>query len=108
MMTEFTEYLSEVFELFGPITSRRMFGGHGIYHEGLMFGLVSDDMLYLKADDKNRGCFEAEGLEPFEYNKKGKRVKLSYYQAPDFILEDREEAAVWARRSYEAALRGRA
>ena len=104
-MNEFIEYLHEVFELFGPITARRMFGGYGIYHEGLMFGLVSNDTLYLKADAGNAGHFDKEGLGKFEYQKGGKVMKIAYYQAPAEILEDREQAAEWACRSYAAALR---
>ena len=104
-MSEYVEYLKEVFEEIGPITARKMFGGYGIYYNGLMFALVSDDMLYLKADEENSGYFKKAGLSQFEYDKNGKTVKMSYYQAPDEIMEDREQAAVWARRSYEAALR---
>jgi len=106
-MNEYLEYLNEVFELFGPITARRMFGGYGIYHDGLMFALVADGTLYLKADAENSSYFEEEGLGPFEYDKNGKLVRMAYYQAPDEIMDDREQAAVWARRSFEAALRGK-
>ena len=82
-----------------------MFGGYGVYHNGLMFALVAEDTLYLKADAENSGYFEKEGLGPFEYNKKGTLMKMSYYLAPDEIMDDREQAAICARRSYEAALR---
>lgn len=107
-MSEYIEYLQEVFELFGPITARKMFGGYGIYHNGLMFALVAEDTLYLKADAKNLGDFEKEGLGPFEYNKSGKLMKMSYYLAPDEVMDDREQAAIWAHRSFEAALRSQA
>ncbi|MCC1495501.1 TfoX/Sxy family protein [Alcanivorax sp. 1008] len=106
-MSQFTQYLQEVFELFGPISARKMFGGSGIYHQGLMFGLVSDDILYLKADAENVSYFQEQGLGPFEYNKQGKVMKISYYQAPDEIMDDREQAAIWAQRSFAAALRGK-
>lgn len=104
-MSEYIEYLGEVFEEFGPITTRKMFGGYGVYYNGLMFALVADDMLYLKTDEKNSDYFLKSGLSQFEYNKNGKIVKMSYYRAPDEIMDDRDLAAVWARRSYEAALR---
>jgi DNA transformation protein and related proteins len=104
-MSEFVDYLHEVFELFGPIIARKMFGGYGIYHNELMFGLVSDDTLYLKADAESAHYFEKEGLGKFEYRKAGKLMKMSYYQAPAEIMEDLEQAAVWARRSFDAALR---
>ncbi len=104
-MSEYVEYLKDVFELFGPITVRKMFGGYGVYYDGLMFALVSDDALYLKADAENASWFEERGLPPFEYEKNGKRVTMSYRLAPDDIMDDRDEAAQWARRSFDAALR---
>ncbi|MCE8015458.1 TfoX/Sxy family protein [Halomonas sp. MCCC 1A17488] len=107
-MSEYTDSLRDVFELFGPIAARRMFGGHGIYHDGLMFALVADETLYLKVDEYNLGDFERAGLEPFGYDKGGRFVRLSYYQAPEELFEDRELAAAWARRSFEAALRAQA
>jgi len=104
-VSEFVEYLHEVFELLGPISVRKMFGGYGVYHNGLMFALVSDDTLYLKADAVNVDRFEELGLGPFEYRKQGKVMKLSYYLAPDVVMDDCDQAALWGRRSCEAALR---
>ena len=104
-MTEFVEFLHEVFADFGPITARRMFGGWGLYHGGLMFALVKDGRLYLKADEATRHQFTSRGLSPFRYLKKGKTVALSYYLAPEAIYDDREEAAAWATRAYGAAQR---
>lgn len=106
-MSEFVDYLHEVFAHFGPISARRMFGGYGIYHDGLMFALVVDDTLYLKADAGNIAQFEQRGLRPFAYNSRGRTVRLSYYLAPEEMLEDSNEAAAWARRSFEAAMRSR-
>lgn len=103
-MSEFIKFLSEVFEDFGEITTRKMFGGYGIYHAGLMFALVEDEVLYLKADDTSRHHFESRVLPPFQYTKKAKVIKLSYYLAPEEIYEDRKAAAIWARRAYAAAL----
>ncbi|MGH6834470.1 MAG: TfoX/Sxy family protein [Methylocella sp.] len=104
-MNEFVDYLHEVFELFGLISARNMFRGYGIYHNGLMFGLVAGDTLYLKADAENANHFEKEGLGRFEYKNGERVVKMSYWRAPDGIMDDREEAAMWARLSFEAALR---
>ncbi|MFK8054102.1 MAG: TfoX/Sxy family protein [Woeseiaceae bacterium] len=106
-MSEFVDYLTEVFEPFGKIHSRRMFGGHGIYHDGLMFGLVADDQLYLKADADSVGYFHHHELPAFEYDKNGKLMKMSYFLAPESIFDDTEEAITWARRAYDAALRAR-
>ncbi|WP_010321634.1 TfoX/Sxy family protein [Marinobacterium stanieri] len=104
---EFVQNLHEVFALFGPVRARRMFGGYGIYHDGLMFALVADNMLYLKTDNLSRAAFEAQGLTPFEYVKNGKPIKMSYYLAPDEIFEDAEVAREWASLAFAAALRGR-
>jgi DNA transformation protein and related proteins len=106
-MSGFVEHLHDVFESFGPITTRKMFGGYGIYHDGLMFGLVADDTLYLKVDEKVAPEFEREGLEHFVYNKNGRDMKMSYRRAPDVIFDNREQAAVWAERSFKAARRAR-
>lgn len=106
-MSEFVKYLEEVFVHFGAIQSRKMFGGYGIYYQGTMFGLVADDTLYLKVDADLIKDFEAKGLGPFNYDKGDKVVKMSYYMAPDEILDDPDEAALWATRSYEAALQSK-
>ncbi len=105
-MSEFVDSLHEVFADFGPVDTRRMFGGHGLYHSGLMFGLVADDVLYLKADKQSQHHFEEKGLSPFHYEKSGKQVKLSYYLAPEEIHDDTVIAREWAVLAFEAALRG--
>lgn len=107
-MSDYIDFLKEVFTQLGPVNSRRMFGGHGLYFDGLMFALVTQDTLYLKADAENQHFFEAEGLEKFSYEKQGKRYSIAYFQAPDQLFDDQEEAALWARRSWQAALRGEA
>lgn len=99
------EELPEVFERFGRVSARRMFGGHGIFHEGHMFGLVSGERLYLKTDEESRAKFEAKGLAPFAYMRSGKLTPTSYVEAPPEIYEDRDEAARWARVAWEAVLR---
>jgi len=106
-MSEFVDYLSEVFERFGTIHAKKMFGGHGIYHDGIFFALVADEMLYLKADSTIAHHFETKNLAQFCYVKDGKTIKMSYYLAPEEIYDDRDKAAIWAKRSFEAALRGK-
>ncbi|MGV0984158.1 MAG: TfoX/Sxy family protein [Limnohabitans sp.] len=105
-MSEFIGFLQELFEKWGQVTARRMFGGHGLYHEGLMFAIVMDNRLYLKVDDLNRPDFEAQGLTPFTYPMKGKDVALSYWSAPDAIFDEPTEAVLWARSAWDAAARG--
>jgi DNA transformation protein len=103
---EFAEFLKDQFADFGPISIRNMFGGAGIYRDGLMFALIADEVVYFKADDSNRPDFEAEGLGPFVYDaKSGKNVIMSYWRAPARCLDDPAEMADWAREAYAAALR---
>ena len=106
-MDEFVNYLHEVFREFGPINTRRMFGGYGVYHDGLMFGLVADGVLYLKADGEIAEKFSERGLEQFEYTKNGKTMKMSYFMAPEEIYDDPSLAKDWAALSYGAARRSK-
>jgi DNA transformation protein len=103
----FVASLDDVFEMFGPIRAKRMFGGYGIYRDDLMFALVSDDVLYLKTDEAMATELAARDLRPFEYTKQGKRMQIAYYTAPAEIFDDPDEAKRWAKRAYAAALRAR-
>jgi DNA transformation protein and related proteins len=84
-----------------------MVGGHGIYYNDIMFGLLADNVLYLKADAESAVLFEDLGLGPFQYIKNGKSMNMSYFMAPADIYEDPSEAKVWAGHAYEAAVRSR-
>ena len=101
----FVDFIVDVLGAWRPVSAKRMFGGHGIYHAGVMFALVADGQLYLKVDDESRGAFEAAGLSPFVYEAKGRRVSLSYHRAPDAMLDEPELACEWAERGWQAALR---
>ncbi len=103
---EFKEFLFEHLAGFGPVSIRRMFGGGGIYRDGLMFGLIDEETVYLKVDDETRVRFEAEGSEPFVYAPaKGKTVAMSYYRVPVRCMDDAGEMTEWAKLAYGAALR---
>ena len=102
---EFVSYVVDIMQSIGPVGARRMFGGHGIFLDGLMFALIADSTLYLKADNESRQAFMTLGLEAFTYSKKGKEFKMSYYQAPEEALEDGEEMNSWANRAYGVALK---
>ncbi|WP_305857361.1 TfoX/Sxy family protein [Balneatrix alpica] len=103
-MSAFHDYLHEVFQGLGPIQIRPMFGGYGVFHQGLMFALIADDSLYLKTSPASRGLFEAEGLQPFVYTQGRRPIKMGYFQAPEAIYEDSDEALYWGRLAYQAAL----
>lgn len=104
-MSAFVQSLHEIFERLGRIETRRMFGGHGVWHEGRMIALVAKDTLYLKSDAGSAEHFDKLNLPPFTYVREGKAMPMSYRLAPADLFEDREEAALWGRRAYEAALR---
>ena len=106
-MSNFIDFLHEVFADFGTINARKMFGGYGIYHDGLMFAIVVDETLYLKADKTSTQQFIDKDLKPFEYNKQGKTIQMSYYLAPEEIYDDPDEAVYWGRLAYQAALNSR-
>ena len=104
--TAFIDFLREQMAGFAPVSRRRMFGGAGIFRDGLMFALVADDVLYFKADEQGAEAFKAEGLEPFSYpTKTGTRTLTTYWRAPERLLDDPDEMALWCRRAYDVALR---
>jgi DNA transformation protein and related proteins len=79
---EFIEFANELFAPLGGLTIRRMFGGAGIYSRGIMFGLIVDDTIYLKADGESMKAFQERGCGPFVYDGKGKPIQMSYWQMP--------------------------
>ena len=102
---EFATHIVDLLDTFGPCEARRMFGGYGIFHQGLMFALIANGSLYLKADDQTRELFMAEACEPFSYYKKDKEYRLSYYLAPEEFFEDPDACLRWSRLAFDAALR---
>ena len=105
---EYVNYVVDLMQSIGPVTARAMFGGHGIFLDGLMFGLVADSVLYLKVGRDNKDDYVRRDLEPFTYSKNGKPMRMSYYQAPEETLEDSDEMNIWANRAYAAALQAAA
>ena len=101
----FAEFLQDQLRPLGHVTVRRMFGGAGVYCDGLMFGLVSDDTLYFRVDDGNRGAFEAEGQQPFTYDGKGRTIVLPYWRVPERLFDEPDEMIDWARAALAAARR---
>jgi DNA transformation protein len=104
---EFADFIVELLAPLGPVRARAMFGGWGIYLDGMMFALLADDMLYFKVDDENRAVFSGAGLEPFRYTQRGKPVALNYYRAPDEAFDAPHLMLQWAREGLAAALRAR-
>lgn len=102
---EYLEHLRDLFADFGPVEPRRLFGGIGMFRDGVMFAMAMGDTLYLRVDEDSRPDFEAAGMAPFSYaTKKGRREVSSYYEAPAELFDDPGELAAWSRRSLDAAL----
>lgn len=92
----YVEYVKDQLGQIVDVTSRKMFGGAGIYTGGAMFALISsDDVLHLKVDDSNRGDYENAGMTQFK--------PMPYWQLPDDVLEDFEELTLWANKAIDAA-----
>jgi DNA transformation protein and related proteins len=89
-----------------PVTARSMFGGVGIYSEGVFFALIDDNAVYLKVDDSTRGDFEAVGMGPFRpYGEKGSA--MAYYELRADLLEDAERLRPWVEKAVEVGRRKR-
>jgi DNA transformation protein len=97
------ETYADLFHAFGKITVRRMFGGEGLFVEGIIIGLVMKDQVYLKTDDETRKVFIAEKCTPFSFKKSGKTIATHYFAIPDRLHDDPEEFADWARRAERVA-----
>ena len=102
---DFVAHVVEAMRDLGPVEAKRMFGGWGLYHDGVFFALVMRGTLYLKTDAKNRAEFDARKLEAFTFEKGGETIVTAYRAAPDAALEDRRVMARWAKSAYAAALR---
>jgi DNA transformation protein len=100
----FAEFVREQLVPLGRVTMRRMFGKTGVFCDGLMFGMVTDNTLYLRVDDHNRAAFkEAESFPPLNYEKKGSTIDLSFWRAPERLFDEPDELVNWARVALAAA-----
>ena len=101
--------IEDLFQEFGPVRLRAMFGGHGLYCGEQIFGLEVGGEIYLKADDTTRPAFEEAGSRPFRYRREdGREVSTSYWLLPSMAVDDASEAARWARMALEAGRRAAA
>lgn len=103
----YLEFLLEQLAPLGEISSRAMFGGHCLYCDGVVFALVANNALFLKADDVNRGGFEARGLRAFRPFEDQDAV-MSYYEAPPEIFEDSDAMRDWCGGAVAAGRRAQA
>jgi DNA transformation protein and related proteins len=102
----FAEFLREQLAPLGPVTMRRMFGKTGVFCDGVMFGMVTENTLYFRVDDQNRVTFkEAQSFPPLNYKKKGSIIDLSFWRVPERLFDDSDELVTWARAALAAARR---
>lgn len=102
----FLAFLEEQLSGLGPISIRRMFSGAGVFANGVMFALVSDDTLYFKADEATRVEFETEGMHAFTYaTKEGRNTLVTYWRAPERLFDEPDEMLIWARKALTIAER---
>jgi DNA transformation protein len=101
---QFEAFVTDQLSGAGDIIARRMFGGVGLYCDGVFFGLIARDELYLKVDEGTRGAFEAEGARPFK-SYADRPVTMRYYSVPLPVLESAPELVRWARRAIAVAER---
>ncbi|MBI2382041.1 MAG: TfoX/Sxy family protein [Gammaproteobacteria bacterium] len=104
---DYLAYVQDQLAPLGGISTRRMFGGIGIYREGLFFALIDDDELYFKVDDATRPAYVAADMPPFQPFGEDKPMN-GYYRVPPEVLEDADELAAWARKAQAVAGRAAA
>jgi len=94
----FIDYVLDQLSKWGNVSAKRLFGGAGLYRDGKMFGIIADDVAYLKVDETNRGKFVSAGSAPFKPFPKRPTI-LSFYEVPVEVLENSEELIEWAKES---------
>ena len=102
--SDFLAYVLEQLAGLAGVSSRRMFGGVGLYCEELFFGLIDNDTLYLRVNDDNRADYTARGMSQFRPYADRPELSMSYYEAPADVLEDPAQLVSWARRSVAVAM----
>src|SRR3982074_2553419 len=102
----FAEFLREQLAPLGRLTMRRMFGKTGVFCDGVMLAMVTENTLYFRVDDQNRAKFkEADSSPPLNYEKKGCTIDLSFWRVPERLFDEPDELVIWARAALGAARR---
>lgn len=102
---EFGDWVADHLAALGPLEIRRMFGGAGVKQHGVMFAILDDGVIWLKADADLAAELEAEGSRQFTYPAKdGATMTMGYWSLPETAVDDADEAAAWARKAISVAL----
>ena len=104
---EFCNYVLDTLSDIDGISSRSLFGGHGLYKGGVMFALIADDVLFYKVGPQNQTDFEDAGSEPFNYSGKNKPIQMSYWRVPEEVFEDSDAIGEWTLKASEVALKAK-
>ncbi len=102
---QYLVYIMERLQPHGPIKSRAMFGGHGIYYNDVIFAVIVENELYFRTDEDTKQAFEAYESKPFVYEGMKKPVKMPYHRIPEEILENSDELPYWIERAYQTSLK---
>ncbi len=102
----FAEFLREQLAPLGRITTRRMFGKTGVFCDGFMLGMVTENTLFCRVDEHNQTAFaEAASFPPLNYEKGGQLIDLAFWRVPERLFDEPEELVEWARAAWAAARR---
>lgn len=106
-ISPYCEYIIDLLSPYGEIKVKPMFGGYGVYKDGIIVAIIADDELYFKVDHTNQQQYENYNSEAFSYKNKNKIVKMSYWKLPLEIIENEEELSVWLDQSYNISLKNK-
>ena len=101
---QYLAYVLEQLATMPALRSNRMFGGVGLYSDGIFFGLIDDDTLYFKTGENNIADYLARNMPKFMPFPDKTKQSLGYHQVPADVIEDAEVLVAWARKSKDAAL----
>ncbi|MGQ0383066.1 MAG: TfoX/Sxy family protein [Gammaproteobacteria bacterium] len=104
---DYRDFVLEQLAPAGRVSPRRMFGGVGLYLDGLFFALIDEDTLYFKTNEASRARYQHAGSEPFCPYRERPDYQMAYWQVPAEVLEDADQLKAWAREALAVALRSR-
>ena len=99
----FKAFVLDQLSALSELRARAMFGGHGLYSGDRFFGILDEGRVFFKVDDITRAAYESRGMPPFTYEMKGRVMTMSSYEVPPDVLDDRNEAFVWANQAIQVA-----
>ncbi len=100
----YVAHLKDLLTPLGRIVVKRMFGGAGIYCDGVFFAIIDTETLYFKTDEESRAAYESENMSPFTFMTKDGPSRLpNYYRVPERLLDEPDDMRDWAQRAIAVA-----